>query len=507
MDSMPLEGIENDGKLMSIFDQYEDIQGVKFTAYDITDDFYVVLNGKLKGNETPEQYKVIVKEVMQKFTLAQAPNRAEKDVQTTGADGEANFTLPDRDSKGIYRVYYFAEDLSTAPADAKEFAQPVILMLPFVHPDEGELHDVHLYPKNEVENKVTKELLKDDGTSVPEGEEKPYDYEVGKEIKYKATFKVPFQIGEKIMVNGKERTRYSRMIFKDEVSATGIKFKGIEKIKAINKDGVEQSVELAKFLSFAEGNGTFVNKDSYDKTKKAGFELKMKLNDKLSPTNDFKLSEGTVNYLKNYAGYTLEFYYSVLFTEDTPIDVDINNDFKVNMINNTKEENQFLDNEDKPNVITGGMKFFKHEDGKDDQGLGGAKFIVIRKSDGKYLTKGSNNQRDWGTTSGGKYPGAHEFVSGDDGRFKVTGLEFDEYQLIEIEAPKGFQKRTDPIDFEITKGSYDQDETAFGELISNVSQGGFLPSTGGAGIAAFLVIGLSLMGVAIVRYRKTQHAA
>ncbi|MDB1750172.1 LPXTG cell wall anchor domain-containing protein [Enterococcus avium] len=43
--------------------------------------------------------------------------------------------------------------------------------------------------------------------------------------------------------------------------------------------------------------------------------------------------------------------------------------------------------------------------------------------------------------------------------------------------------------------------------VSNVSRGSFLPSTGGAGIIVFLVIGLSLMGIAVVRYRKTQHTA
>ncbi|MCQ4674234.1 MULTISPECIES: LPXTG cell wall anchor domain-containing protein [Enterococcus] len=41
--------------------------------------------------------------------------------------------------------------------------------------------------------------------------------------------------------------------------------------------------------------------------------------------------------------------------------------------------------------------------------------------------------------------------------------------------------------------------------IPNVSQGGFLPSTGGQGIIAFLVIGLGLMLFAIIKYRKVRE--
>ena len=71
----------------------------------------------------------------------------------------------------------------------------------------------------------------------------------------------------------------------------------------------------------------------------------------------------------------------------------------------------------------------------------------------------------------------------------------------EIKAPNGFQKLTDDVDFTVDKGSYNN---ATELQIANTSKGGTLPSTGGMGIIAFIVIGLGLMAAAIVRYRRVQ---
>ncbi|WP_251867688.1 LPXTG cell wall anchor domain-containing protein [Enterococcus malodoratus] len=52
-----------------------------------------------------------------------------------------------------------------------------------------------------------------------------------------------------------------------------------------------------------------------------------------------------------------------------------------------------------------------------------------------------------------------------------------------------------------TEGTY---EGATPQEIENTTKGGTLPSTGGMGIIAFIVIGLGLMGYAIIRYRRVQ---
>ena len=84
------------------------------------------------------------------------------------------------------------------------------------------------------------------------------------------------------------------------------------------------------------------------------------------------------------------------------------------------------------------------------------------------------------------------------------GLKYGTYKLVETKAPDGF-KLGGPVTFIVDKDTYSEATSL--QKVANVSRGGFLPSTGGAGIIAFLVIGLSLMGIAVVRYRKTQHTA
>ena len=64
MDDFPIGGIQNDGKEMADeFDKYEPLEGVTFSAYDITDDFYTALDKELKGDEDPTAYKAVVKKV------------------------------------------------------------------------------------------------------------------------------------------------------------------------------------------------------------------------------------------------------------------------------------------------------------------------------------------------------------------------------------------------------------------------------------------------------------
>ncbi|MBU5584770.1 fimbrial assembly protein, partial [Enterococcus sp. S181_ASV_20] len=53
-----------------------------------------------------------------------------------------------------------------------------------------------------------------------------YDFEVGQQIHYRASFVIPSQIGD--LVNG--APRYTKLEFKDAVDQTGVKFEGIDQI-------------------------------------------------------------------------------------------------------------------------------------------------------------------------------------------------------------------------------------------------------------------------------------
>jgi len=154
-------------------------------------------------------------------------------------------------------------------------------------------------------------------------------------------------------------------------------------------------------------------------------------------------------------------------------------------------------------ITTGGKKFFKYEAGSSKAPLGGAEFVVIKRVNGVdyYLTAGATSMTWTAVVANEDFATATKYVSGADGKFEVTGLEYGTYYLRETKAPSGFSKLTSDVQFEVEKGSY---EGAADQEIENITKGGTLPSTGGMGIIAFIVIGLGLMAAAIVRYRRVQ---
>ncbi|MBU5362278.1 SpaH/EbpB family LPXTG-anchored major pilin [Enterococcus raffinosus] len=480
MDEFPNSSIENTGELMPGFDRYEGLPGITFTAWDISTDFYAALNATLTGNETDAEYNTKAKAVMDAFVLNKTTATQVPGDQTTDANGEANFAnLPTKNADGTYKVYYFEEHASQG---VEIGSYKLILMLPLKGSNGQDLQNIHLYPKNKVEGEdPEKELVDDNGDPLPPRPAGAYDFEVGQQIHYRASFVIPSQIGD--LVNG--APRYTKLEFKDAVDQTGVKFEGIDQI-VIGGTAVTPATFLA--------NAT----DDYYNTAApftgyAGFNIAMNLTGAAGPA--------TAQYLSQYAGQRIEFYYTVSFTDETPVDLDINNEFTVTM-NHDGGQDDVKTNDPIDPIITGGKKFFKHEDGE-TKGLAGAEFVVIREVNGveQYLTVGTDSKTWTPVGPNEDYANATKFISDADGRFEVTGLAYGDYMLREIKAPNGFQKLTDDVDFEIDKDSYNN---ATALPIANSSKGGTLPSTGGMGIIAFIVIGLGLMAAAIVRYRRVR---
>lgn len=501
MDEFPSGLTENTGKIDNRFDRYKGLPDITFSVWNITDDFYDKLNAALTGSETEAQYKEKVKELMAGFTLNKGnATKAQTQDQITDTDGLATFSgLPMRNGKGLYNVYYFEEHVKPGVT----VGQPLILTLPAIDTDNGsQLENIHLYPKNKVEGlEVEKEVIDDDGKEKPAPSNGVYDYEIGKQVKFRTSFTIPSQIGEILTnsSNGAKSTRYTRLEFKDRLDKTGVKFNGIEKI---TMGGTE--IPLATLLNECSQPQYFGETAPYSEA--AGFEIKTNLNAATHISNpaNYNKSEKAAKFFETYAGQTMEIYYSVTLTEHTKVDEEIKNTFTVTLAND-KQTEQKESNPEIPSIITGGKKVFKYEGGN-GQGLGGAKFVVIKKdgNNDMYL-KIDNGEVKWvavGTNE--TYANATQYVSGDNGMFEIKGLEYGTYYLREIKAPDGFNKLDDDKDFEVSKGSFDD---SLRVQIANLAKDGFLPSTGGAGIIAFLVVGLSLMGIAVFRYRKTQHAA
>ena len=372
MDEFPNSSIENTGEEMNEFNRYEGLLGITFTAWDISEDFYAELRSRLTGNETDAEYNTIAKEVMNDFELNNAPNATRVGTdQTTDQDGNANFTnLPTKNADGTYKVYFFEEHASQG---VEIGSYKLIMMLPMKGSNGQDLTKIHLYPKNKVEGEdPEKELVDDNGDPLPPRPAGAYDFEVGQQIHYRASFVIPSQIGD--LVNG--APRYTKLEFKDAFDQTGVKFEGIDQI-VIGGTAVTPATFLA--------NAT----DDYYNTAApftgyAGFNIAMNLTGAAGPA--------TAQYLSQYAGQRIEFYYTVSFTDETPVDLDINNEFTVTM-NHDGGQDDVKTNDPIDPIITGGKKFFKHEDGE-TKGLAGAEFVVIREVNGveQYLTVGTDSK-------------------------------------------------------------------------------------------------------------------
>ena len=96
-----------------------------------------------------------------------------------------------------------------------------------------------------------------------------------------------------------------------------------------------------------------------------------------------------------------------------------------------------------------------------------------------------------------------------DGKFAVSGLDADTYYLEETEAPAGYNKLKDPVEFVITATvdgttnvgtatvSYGTDST--GTVKVENKTGAELPSTGGIGTTIFYVLGsILVLGAGVV---------
>ena len=110
---------------------------------------------------------------------------------------------------------------------------------------------------------------------------------------------------------------------------------------------------------------------------------------------------------------------------------------------------------------------------------------------------------DWNTGAG--Y--TTEMLTPESGRIQISGIDAGTYWLVETEAPDGYNELEDPIKVEIISivdGLFYvfADDSFVSQQTVNVqnSAGQKFPGTGGIGRVIFIVVGIALMGGAIVAY-------
>ena len=151
---------------------------------------------------------------------------------------------------------------------------------------------------------------------------------------------------------------------------------------------------------------------------------------------------------------------------------------------------------------------FKYtKNGETETALEGAKFV---------LYKGTGDAKSYAVIADGKLTGwtstqaeATVLTTPADGKFAVSGLDADTYYLEETEAPAGYNKLKDPVEFKITASvdgttnvgtatvTYGDNYT--GTVKVENKTGAELPSTGGIGTTIFYVLGtIFVVGAGIV---------
>ena len=163
-----------------------------------------------------------------------------------------------------------------------------------------------------------------------------------------------------------------------------------------------------------------------------------------------------------------------------------------------------LDPNDVPSVHTGGKRFVKKDFAKNKL-LDGAKF-KIKNADGEFVIVADDGSVTFGAeaeakvfTSGAEDSGGAE----DTGAFEVRGLPYGEdYVLVETEAPNDYALPTNPE----TKFNVDADSYEDAAVLKIDNKEITIPQTGGMGTAIFTVIGVVLMTISVVSYKRKSNA-
>lgn len=457
---------KNTGSRMNEFDGVAGLNGIRFDAYDVSAEYYALLKeeyGSTGKKYTPAQ---AVKELQDNYDTSEDSTLTGKTATVTldgtAVDGVVQFkNLPSKvtiSGKSQYAVYLFSEKLTAAQQEtmgATGNAANLVVVLPIMNTvvDEEteeeskvELTDIHLYPKN----KITERSFY---------------------LKKVATDKKDFEIaGSKFTIQNSENKYYAGMDAKTEMpifQATPFYVEGNSTIKGL-RTGTYTVKETTK------GTGTEFTEEALS------FDIVI--------ADDGTVTKKVVEDGDENGAPAAELDVTHTAVEGT-----------VTVENRRLSSFTFT----KVNAATG------------DE-LPGAVFHVTKGKDENRLYK-------WNGTT--ELPeGQYEYIWEDElttankdnydvvifdgvATGELTGLKVGTYYLWEKTAPNGFVQPTGDAAYtqiDLFEGTGDNKVVKPGNgKVENIEEG-ILPSTGGAGIIAFLAIGAALMAGAFVWYKSSK---
>lgn len=442
---------QNTGDVMSDFGG-QPLNGSEFTVYNVSDQYYSLINKS-------DQNKAIA--IIQQDAASVAPDYAKKvDAKTTAGQGQATFAnLPLTDSNGKYIVYLFVETKTPNNMTITKRAVPMVVAMPIykldakLEPTNDINKDIQLYPKNETA-KDTKEFSNlGQFNKVTVNDTTFANVTTGDTLNYKLTVNIPANIGDSNAVKSYK--------INDKPSAGLALVAGTVKVGSLVKN---------TDYTITEHDGGF--------------------------TVDLKLDSAAV---KALAGQKLQLAYNMTLTATVDPDTLQSNKASVQINNDTEQQIT------PPTPVgTGGYKFTK-KDAQTGKVLQKAKFVVTNKEQSKFATfttnaKGDNVFTKWVDTK----DAATKVVSDDNGSIRVIGLLNGDYVLNETDTPSAnyVLLKDGTITFTVEHGKYGASNLD----VKNTPKG-LLPSTGGAGIYAFIIIGAAMMIGAYIWFKKSRQQA
>ncbi|EOT41373.1 SpaH/EbpB family LPXTG-anchored major pilin [Enterococcus dispar] len=488
-DTMP-ETLKNTGEKMSQFEGIAGLNEVTFEAYNITALVYPWITRATNPLTAEEAINKVVAAAttiqngggpvtVEEKTLTDFTNFGSKaDTKTTatvgGEDGIAKFdNLPGKttvDGKDKDSVFLFVE--TAQPKNVVGRAAPMVVSLPLLDKDGKTLTDIHIYPKNLIADAekgldgiVDGESAKDLPT-ITVGDKEYKNVAVGDLLQYHIDVPIPDKIGT--------LTHF----FVNDIPTNGFKYKEIVSVKA-----GATTVDSTLYTVTVDKKGTISGNSITKNDNTNGFMI------------EFNMKEMT-----KYAGETLKITYTMTVEKEILPDDPATNEATVNFDNEVHEL-------EGPDAYTGGYHFVKI-DKNSEKTLEGVGFKV--EAPGKKFVNFTQDatSKEWVFAGFAESKEkATEITSGTGGKLTIRGLLKGDYKLHETTPKADYVPLTAPVDFTITHGTYkdleEDSSPTHQKTVENIKKG-VLPSTGGAGIVAFLVVGVALMGGAFIWYRKSK---
>lgn len=459
--------IVNTGKELSGLTASDFLDGITFDVYDVTAAYHTKYNEVYKSTtaqEADDAARAYVQGTAghKPLVVSSAKPLATKVTENGGA---ATFTLPKK-SGGKDAVYVFVEQPKTGITAAEKnlvLSFPVYELNSDGSYTDKELTDIHLYPKNTTE---TITPVKD--ITTPNTDTAGHNnYNVGKEIGFKLSTKIPANIGIK-EVDGV--TPHYNTFGLVDIHDTTLAFDkaGVHELKVAGTDIIlEENTDYTIVVGepVVEGKETF----------------------------KVKLTQDGINKLAEQGGKTLEFTYTMKLNAQAVMDEKNVNQVTVEYGRKTNDFNDVVTTPgNEKEVYTGGYRFIK-TDVSTNKPLANAEFVV-RDADAttaKYLKIDDKSKEISWVDS---YDTATKFTTGADGIVDIKGLTYGTYYLEETTAPKDYVKLSERIAFTVAFDSY-KTTTTTPHNVANTPKG-FLPSTGGKGIVLFVGLGIVMVALA-----------